>query len=134
MGICATCGSDQEYRIQIDEGGVPHGSPGHQITYRWTNLYVCLRCGAGVLAHFDHDCFAPPYDEPWDMNWRWPVTVQDVQRLEAVLTRCPDPTRGACVCPVHRSLRASDQASRAPDATATILLTEDELPELCFRT
>ncbi|MGN9811391.1 hypothetical protein ACTMSW_18775 [Micromonospora sp. BQ11] len=43
---------------------MPHGSRGHQVNYGWTSLSVCPKCEAGLLVHFDHDCFHQPWEEP----------------------------------------------------------------------
>lgn len=130
MSVCVACRTDQRTVVRIDSRGVPHGSPGHQINYRWTSLSACPECEAGLLVHFDHDCFHQPWEEPWDMDWSWPVDVDGVQRLKAALAQCPDPLQPSCECPVHRSLRDSTERSPSREVPVTIVLTGNGLPQV----
>ncbi|WP_431973416.1 hypothetical protein [Micromonospora haikouensis] len=132
MRICAACGNREKYLIRIYRWGVPHGHSGHQINYRWTDLYACPGCDAGRLVVFDHDCFAPPFEEPWDMSWEWQVAADGVRCLQTTLARCPDPMEPSCSCAVHLSLRASSESSKPHDATATVEMKDDGSPQFRF--
>lgn len=130
MGICVACRSDQRIVVRISSQGVPHGTAGHQIGYRWTDLTACPECGAGLLVRFDHDCFPPPGEEPWDMDWSWPVDAGGVRRLISALARCPDPLLASCECPGHRALRDSTERAFPRAEAVTIVLTGDGLPQV----
>jgi hypothetical protein len=129
MRICVACRADQRTVVRIDTLGVPHGTPGHQVNYRWTSLSACPQCGAGFLVHFDHDCFHQPWEEPWDRDWSWPVVVDGVHRLKVALARCPDPLHPSCGCPVHRSLHSIERPP-SREVPVTVVLAEEGLPQV----
>ncbi|MCI4066140.1 hypothetical protein MRQ36_27765 [Micromonospora sp. R77] len=130
MSSCVACRAQQGTVVHIESRGVPHGSPGHQINYGWSSLTACPECGSGLLVRFDHDCFQQPWEEPWDMDWSWPVATEGIQRLTAAVARCPDPLQPSCGCPVHRSLRDSTEESLPRGVSVTVDLTEDGLPQV----
>ncbi|MEU8328554.1 hypothetical protein [Micromonospora sp. NPDC048839] len=130
MRICVACRADLRTDVRIGRWGLPHGTPGHQVNYRWTSLSACPLCGAGLLVYFDHDCFRQPWEEPWDMDWSWPVAVDGVQQLNAALGRCPDLLHPSCECPVHRSLRDSIESPPSREVPLTVALTEEGLPQV----
>ena len=130
MGICVVCRADQRTVVLISSWGVPHGASGHQVNYRWSRVVACPECGAGLLVRFDHDCFHPPWEEPWDMEWLWPVDVDGVQRLMSALVGCPEPLQPSCECPAHRSLRDTTERPPPREVPVTIVLTEDGLPQV----
>lgn len=100
MRICVACRVDQRTVVRIGSWGVPHGTPGHQVNYRWSSLFACPQCATGLLVHFDHDCFHQPWEEPWDIHWSWPVAVDGVQQLNVLLpgvrSRCS--RRASALC------------------------------------
>lgn len=130
MRICVACRADQRTVVRIGSWGVPHGTPGHQVNDRWISLFACPQCGAGLLVHFDHDCFHQLWEEPWDMDWSWPIAVDGVHQLNAALARCPDPLHPSCECPVHRSLRDSIESAPSREVALTVALTEEGLPQI----
>ena len=130
MGICVVCRADQRTVVLISSWGVPHGASGHEVNYRWSSVVACPECGAGFLVRFDHDCFHPPWEEPWDMDWSWPVDVDGVQRLTSALVGCPDPLQPSCECPAHRGLRDTTERPPPREVPVTIVLTEDGLPQV----
>lgn len=130
MGSCATCQVTRSSIVTIDRLGVPHGAPGHQVNYRWTCVYACPTCASGLLVHFDHDCFAPPWEDPWDRDWTWQVAPDGIRRLHAALAGCPDPAQASCACPVHQSFRTSYESATPRRIALTIVLTDEGLPEL----
>jgi hypothetical protein len=79
--------------------GLPHGAPGHNVTYAADCLSVCSSCGHGLLEHYSHDCWS--YDDPWDMWW-WlvvdPASIAVISRWSAA---CPTPMQPGCRCPAH---------------------------------
>lgn len=130
MRICIACRATHGTVVRIGSWGVPHGTPGHQVNYRWSSLSACPLCESGLLVHFDHDCFHQPGEEPWDMDWSWPVAVDGVQRLKPALARCPDPLRPLCECLVHRSLRDSIERPPSGEVPVTVVLAEEGLPQV----
>ncbi|MFD1050040.1 hypothetical protein ACFQ1S_33190, partial [Kibdelosporangium lantanae] len=77
----------------------------HNFVFDHTVVYACDSCGHGDLRSFSHDCFQPPWEEEWDMEWSADIAPEDMDHLRAAFTSCPSPTRFSCVCAAHERLR-----------------------------
>jgi hypothetical protein len=119
--------------VAIHSRGVPHTADGHDTVYDWSKVLLCHGCGDGELVSFSHDCWAPPWEEEWDMGWSTRLTAAAVGTLRRGLASCPDPSTPSCECPVHESLRASrTQATnlgRDDSVTGKVALRDDGVPE-----
>ncbi|MBN2006508.1 MAG: hypothetical protein JXA21_24365 [Anaerolineae bacterium] len=104
---CLVCGKPAQVLMELDEHGIPHGEPGHNVAYSYAVISVCGACGHGVLEKYSHDCW--DYDEDWDMYWWYALAPGDVAELRRCLTGCPNPLNHACDCPVHVALRKSSE-------------------------
>ncbi|MFJ6950832.1 hypothetical protein [Micromonospora aurantiaca (nom. illeg.)] len=80
--------------------------------------------------------WADPYlradgdEEPWDMDWSWPVDADGVQRLTSALVGCPDPLQPSCEGAAHRTLREVTERPPPREVPVMIVLTEDGLPQV----
>jgi hypothetical protein len=118
---CLTCRGPLRLLVALSRRGTPHGhvpaevvedlEPGeHNFVFDYTVVYVCDACGHGDVRSFSHDCFQPPWEEEWDMEWSADISPEDVARLRDGLADCPAPTRFSCECAAHERLRESKPA------------------------
>ncbi|WP_139190647.1 hypothetical protein [Actinokineospora iranica] len=119
MSTCGECGDPVEAVVMIDKRGVPHGDDGHNVVYDHTTAFACPKAH-GSVAHFSHDCFAPPWEEEWDMWWSWELTEAAVDALRTGLVHCPAPLDPDCECAAHISLRKTRPLIRKARVSVTL--------------
>jgi hypothetical protein len=104
-----------ELLLRLSEHGVPHGAAGHEMMYGYRLLERCAACGAGLLTTHSHDCFADPWDEPWNLWWWWwRVDPADMPAALQAARACPAPLDPGCGCPVHQGLGEDDPPGLGP--------------------
>jgi hypothetical protein len=108
-GRCSQCGGDQSRVVSLYVRGVPHGEPDHQIVYTYKHISACTACGRGEYLSHSHDCWDRSHEEPWEMEWRWPIRPEGIELLRTGLAQCPEPESSACGCRAHNMLRHSAQ-------------------------
>lgn len=105
---CVVCASKQlQPLVWIHVRGIPPSEPEHNIIYDYSGILVCQACGYGQLEKFSHDCWS--HDEDWDMYWWFALNPDDTKSLAQLLVACPNPLDARCTCPIHASLRHSDE-------------------------
>lgn len=118
MTRCRACQGPARLLVALNRRGTPHGSAPaevvedlaaaeHNFVFDYTVVYACDACGHGDLRSFSHDCFQPPWEEEWDMEWSADIAPDDMAHLHAGLTSCPAPASFACSCAAHERLRES---------------------------
>lgn len=88
--------------------GVPHNQEGHQTVFDWKALFACPDCGNGELRSHSHDCWSHYEDEPWDQDYSFFISPDDIAALRTAMARCTKPLFPGCDCAVHTSLRDTD--------------------------
>jgi hypothetical protein len=106
---CTQCGGDQSRVVSLHLRGVPHGEPDHQTVYDYKHISACTACGWGEYLSHSHDCWDHSHEEPWEMEWSWPIRPEGIQLLRTGLAECPQPDDPACGCSAHGTLRQSAQ-------------------------
>lgn len=103
---CPACGSSRLSReMLIDQGGLPHGSDGHGLSYEHTLVTVCQGCGSGYLEVLVHDCF--DYEDASDDYRRYLLDAADMARLGRIVAECLTPLSPRCACAAHKLLRGA---------------------------
>ena len=135
---CLRCGERQKLVAAVDLRGVPHGDAGHDTVYDWSTVLSCPTCGHGELRVFSHDCWAPPWEEEWDMEFSAEIPPEPLALIKRGMAGCPDPSAVACECPTHVSLRDSRTRPRklrisppkeGERPNAHVALRDDGVPE-----
>jgi len=107
--------------VSLGLRGVPHGEDGHQTVYDYKHVSACTVCGWGEYLSHSHDCWDHSHEEPWEMEWSWPVRPEGIALLRDALSTCPEPADPACGCRAHATLRHS-----AEDMSAEMILRGDD--------
>lgn len=104
---CANCDARDRLRVMLHARvcGAPHRDPSHQMVYRTATLYLCEACNGIQLERYDHDCFAAPADEPWDMCFRYAIHPESWQVVRSLAEACASPTDERCTCASNEALR-----------------------------
>lgn len=116
---CIVCGArNLQLLCVLQTQGVPHGEPGHNVSYDRALVSICATCGCGQLEKYSHDCWS--IDEDWDMYWWYALPSADTSRLRQWLRACPTPQNGQCDCEIHQQLRTDTRrlAGAVPHASA----------------
>ena len=108
---CTQCGGAQSRVVSLDVRGVPHGEPNHQTVYDYRHISACTVCGWGEYLSHSHDCWDHSHEEPWEMEWSWPIRPDGIELLRTGLADCPQPASPSCGCRAHGMLRHSARQS-----------------------
>src|SRR6185295_2491694 len=106
---CLACEGPLRMLAALNRTGTPHGRypPGvtdniepaeHNFQFEYTAVFDCATCAHGDLRQLLHDCFQPPYEDPWDSEYTADIPPDDMARLRTGLASCPEPTRFDCDC------------------------------------
>jgi hypothetical protein len=123
--------------VTVESSGTDHDHhPQQGTTQVIARVESCPVCRTGLYRRHEHDCTGWPTSAsfPIEGEWTKPIAADDLDRLRESLSACPDPADGACRCPAHQSLLATQDCLRHrlpdPPSIAAAVTLADGLPQL----